>query len=83
MKYLVVAKRKPEFRPEVGAAHQAWLSEQRGQGVVETSGPFTDGAGGAYVVLAESLEAARAIVAHDPLCVEAVSDVTVHEWNVR
>ncbi|RAK56831.1 YciI family protein [Phenylobacterium deserti] len=83
MKYLVVAIRRPDFRAEVGAAHQAFLSELRGQGKIEQSGGFTDKTGGAYVVLADDLETAKAMVARDPLVLEGVSDLTVYEWDAK
>ena len=83
MKYLVVAIRRPHFRPEVGAAHQAFLADLRSEGVVLQSGGFTDKTGGAYVLQAEDLETARRIVARDPLVVEGVSDLTVYEWDAK
>ena len=83
MKYLVVAIRRPEFRPEVGAAHQAFLSELRSEGKIEQSGGFTDKTGGAYVILAEDLETARTIAFRDPLHLEQVSDLSVYEWDAK
>ena len=83
MKYLVVAIRRPSFRPEVGAAHQAWLSELREAGKLEMNGGFTDKTGGAYVLKVHDLDEARAIAFCDPLHVEGCSDLTVHEWDAK
>lgn len=81
MKYLVLAIRRPTFRPEIGEAHQAFLADLRREGTLLMNGPFADKTGGAYVLQAEDLEQARAIADRDPLHVEGCSDLTVWEWN--
>jgi uncharacterized protein YciI len=83
MKYLVLAIRRPAFRPEVGEAHQAFLAGLRQEGMLVMNGPFGDKTGGAYVLQAESLEQAQAIAHCDPLHVEGCSDLSVWEWDVR
>lgn len=81
MKYLVLTMRKPQFDTEVIPAHYAFLQSLRDDGILEQSGPFTDRSGGAYVIRAESLDAARDIAGQDPLHVHDCSDVTVREWD--
>lgn len=82
-KYLVLAIRRPSFRPEVGEAHQAFLAGLRQQGKLLMNGPFGDKTGGAYVLQADDLAQATAIADHDPLHVEGCSDLTIWEWDVR
>lgn len=81
MKYLVLAIRRPTFRPEVGEAHQAFLANLRREGTLVMNGPFSDKSGGAYVLQADGLDEATAIAHRDPLHVEGCSDLTVWEWN--
>lgn len=83
MKYLVLAIRRPTFRPEVGEAHKAWLGELRAEGKLAMNGGFTDKSGGAYVLQAADLDEAQAIAFCDPLHVEGCSDLTVWEWDVK
>ncbi|WP_202844938.1 YciI family protein [Luteimonas saliphila] len=76
--------RRPGFDQALVAPHMAFLDELRGQGLLETSGGFGDGSGGAYVLIGvASLEEAGAIAARDPLAIHGASDVTVHEWITR
>jgi len=82
MKYLVLAIRRPSFRPEAGVAHHAFLDALRAEGTLLMNGPFADKTGGAYVLQADDLEQATAIAHRDPLHVEGCSDLTVWEWNV-
>jgi len=48
---------------------------------VELAGPFADRSGGAYVLRADSLEQARALVAADPLAASGSALVDVREWT--
>ncbi len=82
-RYLVLAMRKPSFDEAVIAPHVAFLDELRTAGKLEMTGGFSDGSGGAYLLNADSLAEAQAIVAADPLAVSGSSTVTVHEWNTR
>ena len=82
-RYLVLAMRKPGFDPAVMEPHHAFLDRLRAQEQLELTGPFTDGSGGAYLLRAESLEAALAIVHADPLHVTGSSEMTVREWNAK
>nr|NUR36793.1 hypothetical protein [Sphingomonas sp.] len=81
IKYLVLTIRRPSFDPSYIDAHYGFLGELRERGVLEQAGPFTDKSGGAYVVLAGSLDEARRIAEQDPLHLHDCSAVTVHEWN--
>jgi uncharacterized protein YciI len=82
-RYLVLAMRKPGFDAAVVKPHHAFLDRLREQGQLELTGPFTDGSGGAYLLRAESLEAALAIVHADPLHVTGSSELTVREWSAK
>lgn len=82
-RYLVLALRKPGFDPAVVEPHHAYLDRLRAQGQLELTGPFTDKSGGAYLLRAESLEVALAIVHTDPLHLSGASEMTVWEWNAK
>lgn len=81
MKYLVLTIRKPHFDAAFVPAHYEFLQSLRDRGALEQAGPFTDRSGGAYVVAADSLEAALELAHQDPLHLHGCSDVTVREWN--
>ncbi|MET8799921.1 YciI family protein [Nocardia sp. NPDC004568] len=81
-KYLVLARRTPAYDPAVAEPHRRFLAELRAKDMLQESGPFTDGSGGAYLVLAESLAAAEAVVYTDPLHTTGSSAITVHEWEI-
>ena len=80
-RFLVLTLRRPEFDPAVIAPHYAHLDRLRADGVLALAGPFPDRTGGAYVVCAESLQAAQALAFADPLHVSGASDVSVREWT--
>jgi uncharacterized protein YciI len=80
-RYLVMALRKPGFDAAVVAPHRAFLDDLRVQGRLELTGAFSDQSGGAYVLLAENLDEAIAIVHADPLHTAGASQLTVYEWN--
>lgn len=81
--YLVMLKRRPVVDPAAIEAHRAFLEALRAQGVLERSGPFTDKSGGAYLIHADDLAAAQAIVDRDPASTSGGWDVTIHEWQAR
>lgn len=81
--YLVLAMRKPAFKPEAGEAHQAFLADLIGQDLLELTGPFTDGSGGAYILRAADLATAMRVAHSDPLHITGSSTLTVHEWRAR
>ena len=81
--YLVLLKRRPVVDPAAIEAHRAFLDALRAQDVLERSGPFTDRSGGAYLIHADDLAAARAIVESDPASTSGGWDVTIHEWQAR
>ena len=82
-RYLVLAMRNPEFSDAVIAPHLEFLDQLRQAGQLEMTGGFSDRSGGAYVLLVESLAAAKAIAEADPLTTSGSSVVTVYEWNTR
>ncbi|AND69108.1 hypothetical protein ATSB10_16540 [Dyella thiooxydans] len=81
--YLVLLKRRPVVDPAAIEAHRAFLEALRAQGVLERSGPFADKSGGAYLIHADDLAAAQAIVDRDPARTSGGWDVTIHEWQAR
>ncbi|WP_370009940.1 YciI family protein [Nocardia cyriacigeorgica] len=81
-KYLVMVMRTPRFDPAVVEPHKQFLTELRDKGMLQETGRFTDGTGGAYIVLAESLDQAREIVYTDPVHTTGASEVTVYEWEI-
>ncbi|WP_328797051.1 YciI family protein [Luteimonas deserti] len=83
-RYLVLAMRRPTFDAAVVAAHKAFLDDLRARDLLDCTGGFSDGSGGAYVLRnLDSLAEAQALVAQDPLVLQHASDLTVHEWNLR
>ncbi len=81
--YLVTTSRTPQFQESVLPAHYAFLERLRQQRTLELAGPFTDKSGGAYIIRAETLEEAKAIIARDPLQTTKCSTLTVYEWNAK
>ncbi|WP_368045272.1 YciI family protein [Gilvimarinus algae] len=76
-----MAMRTPRFQQSVVDAHKQFLAQLKADGVLELAGPFTDKSGGAYIVSARDLEAARAIALSDPVHTSGSSEVSVYEWN--
>ena len=82
--YLVLAMRKPSFDDAVIAPHIAFLNALSANDQLHLTGGFSDGTGGAYVLKnVDTLDAAKAIVASDPLAIHGSSELTIHEWNTR
>ncbi|UPG93259.1 YciI family protein [Luteibacter aegosomatissinici] len=81
--YLVMAIRNPAFQASAGEEHQVFLKDLIARGLLDMTGPFTDGTGGAYLLRAADLETATQIAHGDPLHVSGSSTLTVHEWRVR
>lgn len=83
MRYLITTFRTPQFQPSVIDEHYAFLDRLRQQNQLELAGPFTDKSGGAYVILADNLDEAKAIAFSDPVHTSGSSQVTVYEWNAK
>lgn len=82
--YLVLVKRTPAFRDDVGAEHVRFLDDLRARGQLGLTGGFSDKSGGAYVLRGiADLAAAQALVATDPLLVHGSATASIHEWNTR
>lgn len=75
---------RTEVRDTVRPEHRAWLAGQADAGVLLGSGPFTDGAPGALLVLrADDEDALRAVLAQDPFAREGlVAGTDVRGWDV-
>ncbi|GAA3911649.1 YciI family protein [Luteimonas lutimaris] len=82
-RYLVLTLRKPAFDPAMIEPHYAHLDRLRAQGRLELAGPFSDRSGGAYLLLAGSLDDAIAAAHADPLHESGSSEVIVHEWDAK
>ncbi len=80
-RFLIITTRTPRFNPDDVQAHYIHLDRLRAEGRLELSGPFTDATGGAYLIHADSLAAAEAIAAADPLIASGSSVATVKEWK--
>ncbi|UPG88774.1 YciI family protein [Luteibacter aegosomaticola] len=81
--YLVMAMRNEAFQASAGAEHQVFLQGLIERGLLDMTGPFTDGTGGAYLLRAADLDTATQIAHGDPLHTSGSSTLTVHEWRVR
>jgi uncharacterized protein YciI len=86
MWYIVLSRSLPEMDTEKERnyeAHRQWLDEQHRAGRLLFSGPTTDGAYGIYVMLASSLEEAKAVAAQDPHHLEGIREMEVREWRAH
>ncbi|WP_431358218.1 YciI family protein [Sphingomonas brevis] len=81
VKCLVMMIRTPAFDPRVIPAHLCFLDDLRERGMLEQSGPFTDGTGGAYVLKVRSYNQALFVAEQDPLNLQDCSTITVREWK--
>ena len=83
-RFLVIAMRRPTFDASVVAPHHAFLDDLRARGLLEMTGGFGDGSGGAYLLRGiDTLDEANAIVSADPLALQNASELVVREWNTR
>ncbi|HET6554467.1 MAG TPA: YciI family protein [Dyella sp.] len=82
-RYLVMAMRSPDFDPAMVQPHLDFLQGLRTGGRLELSGGFSDETGGAYLMLAPSLDEALVIVQQDPAYTCGGWDITVYEWQAR
>ena len=82
-RYLLMVMRKPQFLASEIEPHHAFIEGLREKGVLELAGPFADKTGGAYLLTADSFEAAQTIAFSDPLHRTNSSAVTVYEWNAK
>ena len=64
-------------------AHRQWLDDQHEAGRLLFSGPTTDGVYGIYIMLASSLEEAKAIAAQDPHHAMGIREMEVREWRAH
>jgi uncharacterized protein YciI len=86
MWYIVLSHSRPEKDAEKERnyeAHRQWLDDHHRAGRLLFSGPTTDGAYGIYVMLASSLDEAKAIAATDPHHSEGIRDMEVREWRAH
>ncbi len=86
MWYLVFTRnvkgKESELKDSV-AAHRQWLDDQHRDGRLLFSGPTTDGGGGAYVMLAKSLDEARQLAASDPHHENGSRRMEIFEWRAH
>jgi uncharacterized protein YciI len=76
--YMQDESKNQTFRPD----HLAYLDKLSGQGKVFAKGPFTDGAGGMVVYIADSLEEAKKLAENDPYVIHGVRRLELHEWKI-
>ena len=82
-RYLVMAMRRPHFDPAIVQPHKDFLEGLRAGGRLELAGGFSDKTGGAYLMLAHSLDEAVTIAHQDPAHTSGGWDITVYEWQAR
>ncbi|USG64337.1 YciI family protein [Brevibacillus ruminantium] len=82
-KFLVFIERKSDFSGTSIPDHRSYLQELREGGSLVSAGGFPDQTGGAYVLQAETLEEAAAIVHQDPMYLEGQCLYQIKEWNVQ
>lgn len=86
MWYIVMSRSLPERDEEKQRnyeEHRQWLDEQHRAGRLLFSGPTTDGSYGIYVMLAESLDEAKAVAAQDPHHARGIRQMEVLEWRAH
>ncbi len=79
-KYLVFIERKETFAGNSIPEHRNFIQTLRERQVLITAGGFADQSGGAYLISADTLEEALAIVHQDPMYVENECLYKVKEW---
>jgi uncharacterized protein YciI len=82
-RFLIPVMRTPSFDESIIGPHRVFLDGLRAQGQREMTGPFTDGSGGAHLLLAEDMDTATAIVHTDPAHLTGASTITIHPWQAR
>jgi uncharacterized protein YciI len=86
MWYIVLSRSLPEREREKQGnygAHRQWLDDQHRAGRLLFSGPTTDGEYGIYIMLASSLDEAKAIAAQDPHHAQGIRQMEVREWRAH
>lgn len=86
MWYIVLSRSLPEkdsAKEQNYEAHRQWLDDQHEAGRLLFSGPTTDGAYGIYVMLAASLDEAKAVAAQDPHHAAGIREMEVREWRAH
>jgi uncharacterized protein YciI len=84
MWYIVLSRSlagKEESKQEHYDEHHRWLEEQHKAGRLLFSGPTTDGVYGIYIMLAASLEEAKALAATDSHHARGIRAMEVLEWR--
>jgi uncharacterized protein YciI len=86
MWYIVMSRSLPERDEEKQRnyeEHRQWLDDQHRAGRLLFSGPTTDGGYGIYVMLAASLNEAKAVAAQDPHHARGIRQMEVLEWRAH
>lgn len=86
MWYLVMSRslaEKEEDKQRNYEEHRQWLDDQHRAGHLLFSGPSTDGGYGIYVMLAASLDEAKALAAQDPHHARGIRTMEVLEWRAH
>ena len=84
MWYLVLSHSLPEMeeaKQRNYEDHRVWLDDQHRAGRLLFSGPTSDRAYGIYVMLASSLDEAKALAAQDPHHARGIRTMEVLEWS--
>jgi uncharacterized protein YciI len=64
-------------------AHLSYMAKLKQEGKLRLAGRFTDGQGGLYILIANSIEEAKALAEADPYHSNKLREYTVREWEQR
>lgn len=64
-------------------SHMAYMAKLKAEGRLRMAGRFTDGKGGLYILVTESLEAARRLSDADPYHASGLREYELREWEQR
>jgi uncharacterized protein YciI len=63
--------------------HMAYMAKLKAEGTLRMAGRFTDGKGGLYILVTESLEVAKRLSDDDPYHAHGLRAYELREWEQR
>jgi uncharacterized protein YciI len=64
-------------------SHQAYMSKLKAEGRLRMAGRFTDGGGGMYILIADTLASAKDLADRDPYHSNSLREFELREWEQR
>jgi len=64
-------------------SHLSYMSRLKREGKLKMAGRFTDGSGGMYILVANSLEEANSLAKMDPYHANGLRTYVIREWQQR